>query len=99
MLTFAIPPEALSDLVEQLASAVAAKLQAEAHANKGPKVPAERLALTPAEAAIALGISPRLLWDLTKSGQIHATKAGSRVVYARAELLSFLAVPGKDLGT
>lgn len=99
MLTFAVSPDALTDLVEQLASAVAAKLHAEANASKGPQIPEERLALTPAEAAIALGISPRLLWDLTKSGQIHATKAGSRVVYARAELLRFLAVPGKDLGS
>lgn len=35
------------------------------------------LALRPRQAATALGISPRLLWQLTKEGQIPCVRVGS----------------------
>ena len=35
------------------------------------------LALRPREAAKALGISPRLLWQLTKHGQVPCVRVGS----------------------
>jgi excisionase family DNA binding protein len=35
------------------------------------------LALRPREAAKALGISPRLLWQLTKDGRIPCVRVGS----------------------
>jgi len=102
MLTVAISPDALAELIEQVATSVAAKLLADCHglgfANLGQPVLHERLALSPDEAAAAISISPRLLFDLTKSGQIRATKCGSRVIYARSELLRFLEAAGQQLG-
>ena len=38
---------------------------------------ASPLALRPREAAKALGISPRLLWQLTKDGHIPCVRVGS----------------------
>jgi hypothetical protein len=38
------------------------------------------------QAAALLSISPRLLWDLTDSGEIRPIRANSRVLYARTEL-------------
>ena len=35
------------------------------------------LALRPREAAKALGISPRLLWQLTKGGEIPSVRVGT----------------------
>lgn len=53
------------------------------------------LALRPREAAKALGISPRLLWQLTKDGQIPCVRVGSgkrrTVLYPLAELQAWLA--------
>lgn len=95
MLNLTVSPEVLAQLIDQVASAVAAKLQAERQSKQDRQHVAERLALPAEEAAAAIGISPRLLWDLTKSGQIRATKCGSRVVYARSELLRFLEGPSK----
>lgn len=52
------------------------------------------LALRPREAAAALGISPRLLWTLTKKGQVPCLRLGSGkrqvVLYPVAELQSWL---------
>ena len=53
------------------------------------------LALRPREAAKALGISPRLLWQLTKDGHIPCVRVGSgtrkTVLYPVAELQAWLA--------
>jgi len=52
------------------------------------------LALRPREAAKALGISPRLLWQLTHDGAIPCVRVGSgkrrTVLYPMAELQAWL---------
>jgi excisionase family DNA binding protein len=52
------------------------------------------LALRPREAAKALGISPRLLWQLTHDGQIPCVRVGSgkrrTVLYPLADLQAWL---------
>jgi excisionase family DNA binding protein len=52
------------------------------------------LALRPREAAKALGISPRHLWQLTKDGQIPCVRVGSgkrrTVLYPVADLQTWL---------
>lgn len=52
------------------------------------------LALRPREAAKALGISPRLLWQLTKDGRIPCVGVGSgtrkTVLYPVADLQAWL---------
>jgi excisionase family DNA binding protein len=60
------------------------------------------LALRPREAAKALGISPRLLWQLTKDGQVPCVRVGNgkrqTVLYPLADLQAWLteqAAPAK----
>jgi excisionase family DNA binding protein len=52
------------------------------------------LALRPREAAKALGISPRLLWQLTHDGHVPCVRVGSgrrkTVLYPLAELQAWL---------
>lgn len=52
------------------------------------------LVLRPREAAKALGISPRLLWQLTKDGRIPCVRVGSgkrrTVLYPLADLQAWL---------
>ena len=52
------------------------------------------LALRPREAAKALGISPRLLWQLTKDGQVPCVRIGNgkrqAVLYPLADLQAWL---------
>ena len=52
------------------------------------------LALRPREAAKALGISPRLLWQLTHDGQIPCVRVGTgkrrTVLYPIADLQEWL---------
>jgi excisionase family DNA binding protein len=52
------------------------------------------LALRPREAARALGISPRLLWQLTKDGHVPCVRVGSgkrrTVLYPLSELQAWL---------
>jgi excisionase family DNA binding protein len=52
------------------------------------------LALRPREAAKALGISPRLLWQLTKDGHVPCVRVGSgkrrTVLYPLADLQAWL---------
>jgi excisionase family DNA binding protein len=52
------------------------------------------LALRPRDAAKALGISPRLLWQLTHDGQIPCVRIGSgrrrSVLYPVADLQAWL---------
>jgi excisionase family DNA binding protein len=53
-----------------------------------------RLAMRPREAAKALGISPRLLWQLTHDGVVPCVRVGSgkrrAVLYPMAALQSWL---------
>jgi excisionase family DNA binding protein len=55
----------------------------------------QSLALRPREAAKALAISPRLLWQLTKDGEIPCVRVGSgrrrSVLYPVAQLQAWLA--------
>jgi excisionase family DNA binding protein len=48
--------------------------------------PIARLLLTPREAAASLRISARLLWTLTKSGEISCIRIGKAVRYSPADL-------------
>lgn len=50
----------------------------------------ERATLTRKEAAEYLGISPWLLWKLTKQGQIPHCRVASRILYRRRSLDEFL---------
>lgn len=58
-----------------------------------PSIPCP-LALRPREAAKALGISPRHLWQLTKDGQIPCVRVGTgkrkTVLYPVADLQTWL---------
>jgi excisionase family DNA binding protein len=57
------------------------------------------LALRPRDAAKALGISPRLLWQLTKDGKIPCVRVGSgkrkTVLYPLADLQAWLTCQAK----
>ena len=57
--------------------------------NSGDGVP--RLSLRPAEAAVSLGISERLLWSKTNAGEIPCVRIGRAVVYSIAALETWLA--------
>ena len=50
-----------------------------------------RLALRPKDAAIALGISERLLWTLTKAGEIPHVRLGRAMIYPVDSLRAYLA--------
>jgi excisionase family DNA binding protein len=54
-----------------------------------PETP--RLLLTARDAAAALAISERKLWELTNGGVIKAVRIGRSVRYARAALEEFIA--------
>lgn len=48
------------------------------------------LALRPREAAAALGISERLLWTMTKAGEVPHVRFGRAIVYPVAKLEEWL---------
>ena len=57
-----------------------------------PNIGASPLLLTPRDAAKRLAISERLLWTLTKNGQVRSVRCGKRAVrYAPADLQAFIA--------
>jgi excisionase family DNA binding protein len=60
-----------------------------------PTIDISPLAFRPREAAKALGISPRLLWKLTKDREIPCVRVGSgkrqTVLYPLADLQAWLA--------
>jgi Helix-turn-helix domain len=58
--------------------------------------PIARLLLTPAEAATALRISPRLLWSKTKLGEIPCVRIGKAVRYSPAALQRFIDRAGDE---
>lgn len=85
MLSLVFDPDQFSQLVENAVRCALDKATAERHDVKAEL--SEKLALPTDEAAVALGISPRLLWDLTvPRGPIRAVRAGSRVLYPVSEL-------------
>ena len=49
-----------------------------------------RLALTEPEAAALLGVKPYVLRDCRRRGELQGAKIGSKIVYARPDLLAFL---------
>ena len=50
-----------------------------------------RLAFSPDETAQLLGISPELVFDLLRTGQLKSIKAGRRRLISRANIDAFLA--------
>jgi len=61
----------------------------------GPLKPADdaadlRLSLRPAEAARALGISPRTLWALTARGEVPHVRTGAVILYPLPALRRWL---------
>ena len=50
-----------------------------------------RLAFSPDETAELLGISPELVFDLIRTGQLKSIKAGRRRLISRANIDAFLA--------
>ena len=58
------------------------------------------LALRPREAARALGISPRLLWQLTHDGHVPCVRVGSgkrrTILYPTADLQAWLSQRAKS---
>ena len=57
-----------------------------------------RLSLRAPEAAAALGISARKLWELTKCGEVPHVKLGSSVLYPIDGLRVWLSRNLKDVG-
>jgi excisionase family DNA binding protein len=51
----------------------------------------ERLAYSPEEAAVLLGISRELVLDLLRTGQLGSVKAGRRRLIGKRHLEAFLA--------
>ncbi len=51
---------------------------------------ADRIAITEAEAARALGVKPHVMRDLRRRGEIQASRVGKRIVYECDEILDFL---------
>ena len=59
--------------------------------NTAPAPESPRLALRPREAAAALGIGQRLLWEMTNRGLIPCVRIGRCVVYPVDLLREWLA--------
>lgn len=49
----------------------------------------ERLMVSAGEAARMLGVSPRMLWGLTREGKLPCVRAGRRVLYSYEALRRF----------
>ena len=50
-----------------------------------------RLAFSPGETAVLLGISPELVHDLLRTGRLRSVKAGRRRLISRVHIEAFLA--------
>lgn len=59
-------------------------------------VTVEPLALRPKQAAAALGIGVRLLWELTNRGEIKPVRIGRCVIYTMDSLRDYLVEQGKQ---
>lgn len=55
-----------------------------------PNSPVPRVSLRPKDAALALGISERLLWEKTKSGEIPHCRLGRLILYPVRDLQDYL---------
>jgi excisionase family DNA binding protein len=55
-----------------------------------PETAPDRLLLTPRQAAAALSISERTLWQLTRDRALPCVRIGRSVRYARNDLLAFI---------
>ena len=53
-------------------------------------IPSDQLALRPRDAARALGISQRTLYELTRRGELPAVKLKRAVIYPRTALVEWL---------
>lgn len=58
--------------------------------NSAPIGPPPALLLTAAEAAKALAISPRKLWEITNCGELPAVRIGRAVRYRPADLVAWI---------
>ncbi|MFZ1932196.1 MAG: helix-turn-helix domain-containing protein [Thermoguttaceae bacterium] len=76
--------EALRPLVQLAVAEALDRLEAERAKLQG------RLAFTEPEAAVLLGVKPHVLRDCRRRGELQGAKVGSKIVYARADLLEFL---------
>jgi predicted DNA-binding transcriptional regulator AlpA len=56
----------------------------------GHELPRLPLAMRPAMAARAIGISERTLWTLTKRGEVPHARIGRAVIYPTAAILKWL---------
>jgi predicted DNA-binding transcriptional regulator AlpA len=56
----------------------------------GHQLPPLPLAMRPAVAAKAIGVSPRTLWSLTQRGEVPHARIGRSVVYPTAAILAWL---------
>ena len=62
-----------------------------------PERVALRLALRPKDAAVALGIGERLLWERTNCGEIPHVRIGKAILYPVAVLEEWLAEKAKGV--
>lgn len=67
-----------------------------ASTSPAPLVP--RLALRPAEAARALGVSERALWAATNAGRIPCVRIGKAILYGVQQLTDWLSRESKGGG-
>lgn len=56
----------------------------------GQQLPPLPLAMRPAVAARAIGVSERTLWSLTQRGDVPSARIGRAVVYPTAAILAWL---------
>lgn len=80
-----IDADELDSLVERVVAATLERLDADRARFSG------RLGYTEPEGAAALGVKPHVLRDARPRGEVHARRIGARYIYARDELLRFLA--------
>ena len=55
----------------------------------------QRLALRPREAALMLGVSPRLIYEMMAAGEIPAMRVRSRWVIPKDEFLAWFKAGGR----
>ena len=63
-------------------------------AQKTDRLDPPRLLLKAKDAATALAISPRKLWELTNTGDVRCVRIGKSVRYAVDDLREFIAAQG-----
>ena len=71
-------------------------LRPEVTPDTGEQREAPRLALTPDEAAHAIGVGRTTIYELLRSGQLRSVKVGTRYVVPIASIDAFLAESDSD---